>query len=245
MRTMGAAALLTVLLATSPPAAAAALEGFWYGAYLEEGQIGRVGIDVASGTLDLPGSMIFDLPVKIAGKGGEVSVEGEFRGHPLRIVARRQGDLLSGTFALGDTSLPFQATPNPRKVIRGRELPAFEVQALEGEGKLSNADLAGKLTLIDFWATWCGRCQGEVPHLEAAYEKFGDRVQFLSISVDEDRRRWAGSASSGPACPGPTPTSAPRATWCSSSRSASARAGCRFRSWSDRMVASLPPATTS
>jgi len=49
-------------------------------------------------------------------------------------------------------------------------------------------ELNGKTLLINLWATWCGPCQAELPHLEAFYEKNKDRkdIQVLTFDIDED-----------------------------------------------------------
>lgn len=61
------------------------------------------------------------------------------------------------------------------------------------EGKTCRlSDLFGKFTYIDVWATWCGPCCAEIPHLEklAAHFKGDDRVQFISLSVDAGKKAW-------------------------------------------------------
>jgi thiol-disulfide isomerase/thioredoxin len=52
--------------------------------------------------------------------------------------------------------------------------------------------LKGKFTYIDVWATWCGPCCKEIPHLEKLVEKFkgNDKVQFISISTDANADAW-------------------------------------------------------
>lgn len=55
------------------------------------------------------------------------------------------------------------------------------------------ADLKGKVVLIDVWATWCGPCKAEIPHLKKLEtEMHGTDVQVVSISVDEekDKAKW-------------------------------------------------------
>lgn len=48
--------------------------------------------------------------------------------------------------------------------------------------------LAGKVILVDFWATWCGPCIAEMPNMLAAYEKYHDKgFEVVGISLDEER----------------------------------------------------------
>jgi peroxiredoxin len=68
----------------------------------------------------------------------------------------------------------------------GQPAPAFEATDIDGN-PISLAGLRGKAVLIDFWATWCGPCRGEFPHLRRVNEKFAsDRFTLLSISLDEN-----------------------------------------------------------
>ena len=47
--------------------------------------------------------------------------------------------------------------------------------------------LAGEKPLfLNFWATWCPPCVGEMPAIEAMYQKYGDRLNFAAVSVDEE-----------------------------------------------------------
>ena len=68
----------------------------------------------------------------------------------------------------------------------GAVAPPVNATTLDGK-PLALGDLKGKYVLLDFWATWCGPCIGEIPQLKAVYDAFGtdERFAILSISVDE------------------------------------------------------------
>lgn len=59
--------------------------------------------------------------------------------------------------------------------------------------KVSLKSLAGKVVVVDVWATWCGPCKAEIPHLKKLTEEMqGKEVVFVSISTDKeaDKDKW-------------------------------------------------------
>lgn len=65
--------------------------------------------------------------------------------------------------------------------------PVFTVQTLDGK-TFTLKNLRGKIVVLNFWATWCGPCRGEIPELNNLVKKYGDRVIFLAFT-DEDSAR--------------------------------------------------------
>lgn len=69
----------------------------------------------------------------------------------------------------------------------------FTYQDVDGN-KVSLSDFKGKVVYIDVWATWCGPCKSEIPHLKKLEKEYHDNpnVVFMSVSVDNDKayERW-------------------------------------------------------
>lgn len=75
-----------------------------------------------------------------------------------------------------------------------RDMPTWEAQDFDGK-TISHSDFAGKVVVMDFWGSWCGPCRMELPILQKAYERYKDRVAFVSVNwernvaPDEHKRR--------------------------------------------------------
>jgi thiol-disulfide isomerase/thioredoxin len=76
------------------------------------------------------------------------------------------------------------------ELARAPMAPPFMATTLDGQ-HLSLDSLAGKVVLIDFWATWCGPCVNALPHMQHIARKFnGQPLVILSISLDNDEAKW-------------------------------------------------------
>ncbi len=76
------------------------------------------------------------------------------------------------------------------ELVRARMAPAFNIKTID-DRIVSLDDLAGKVVLIDFWATWCGPCKAALPHVREIARKFeGQPLVVISISLDTDDQKW-------------------------------------------------------
>ena len=85
--------------------------------------------------------------------------------------------LLCGVLAAA--AVPAQPAPDQRP-----ELPDFNVTDLQGVPH-AVADLEGVVTLVNFWATWCGPCRMELPEVQALYNDLADQgLAVLAVNVE-------------------------------------------------------------
>lgn len=72
---------------------------------------------------------------------------------------------------------------------KGTRLKNFALK--NTEGKIENFySLNNKFTIIDFWASWCSPCREENKQLPLLAQKYGDKLEIINISIDDDEEEW-------------------------------------------------------
>ena len=72
--------------------------------------------------------------------------------------------------------------------------PNFTVYDAQGNA-VQLSDYFGKPIVLNFWASWCGPCQMEMPAFESKYQELGSTVQFLMVNMTDGERETVGIAS--------------------------------------------------
>jgi thiol-disulfide isomerase/thioredoxin len=105
------------------------------------------------------------------------------------MTTQRQWTLIAGTamtltFA---TVLALKLRPQLDLVGAGSRTPAFQAANLRTGGPATLADYAGKVILLNIWATWCDPCRLEMPSMETLSQRLkGQDFRVVAVSVDKD-----------------------------------------------------------
>lgn len=72
--------------------------------------------------------------------------------------------------------------------------PDFTVYDKEG-GAHTLSDFQGTPVVLNFWASWCGPCTGEMPEIQSFYDSYGDKIQFLIVNLTDGSQETVDTAS--------------------------------------------------
>lgn len=92
-----------------------------------------------------------------------------------------------------DKIADFKAKAEKTKPLaQGSRYPDIDLINTKGEEvKLSEYVPQGKYVLLEFWASWCGPCRGEIPHLRQVYKEYKDKgFEIVSVSIDDNKANW-------------------------------------------------------
>lgn len=122
--------------------------------------------------------------------------EGLLYSHPSHFTTEEL-DALTGQFdAAFDGTLPLQrlreTAETYKKTAKGVRFHDLQLTGLDGQTvQLSDYVIPGRYNMLEFWASWCGPCRGEIPHLRHLVHTIGnERFNIVNISIDEREAEW-------------------------------------------------------
>lgn len=75
-------------------------------------------------------------------------------------------------------------------IVVGKKAPDFSAPSPDGK-TISLKESLGKITIIDFWSSWCGPCRKENPNVVALYNEFHPKgLNIIGVSLDKDAAKW-------------------------------------------------------
>jgi thiol-disulfide isomerase/thioredoxin len=80
-----------------------------------------------------------------------------------------------------------RAAAAPRESAGVAELPPIAVPGLDGR-TVKRADLAGRVVLVELWATWCPPCRGTLGWLGTLKKRYGEKLEVLALAVESDEQ---------------------------------------------------------
>ena len=83
-------------------------------------------------------------------------------------------------------------TQAQNKIAIGTEILDFEAEDLAGQSfAFKELMTDSSIVLLEFWASWCGPCRSEIPHMKQAYERFGEQgFDIVSFTIDDSLEDW-------------------------------------------------------
>ncbi len=91
--------------------------------------------------------------------------------------------LALATFGCAGTMNGASAPSNGEKI--GAQAPDFSLAPSDGGAPVGPATFAGKVVIVDFWATWCAPCRQSFPVYQHLVDKFDGKLAVIGVSVDD------------------------------------------------------------
>ena len=142
-------------------------------------------------------------------KGIKTGIEDYIKSHPKALISALLIKSLFGEFEPNITKIEtlykgldktIQDTKTGKSIVKnlkqfkvvkeGRRAPEFSAPNPEGK-TVSLKESLGKITIVDFWASWCGPCRKESPNMVKLYAEFHDKgLNIIGVSLDDDAVKW-------------------------------------------------------
>jgi len=88
---------------------------------------------------------------------------------------------------VAETAAAATAADEPKNVFADFTMPDLDRNDVSTKSVIAQ----NNITIVDFWASWCGPCRAEIPSLVALNEKYGGKgLGILGISLDKDHSAW-------------------------------------------------------
>ena len=89
---------------------------------------------------------------------------------------------------------PTETETTEEETVEPMAAPDFTVFNSQGD-PVQLSDFVGAPVILNFWASWCSPCKSEMPDFEAAYQQYGDKIQFMMVNMTDNSQETTESAS--------------------------------------------------
>ncbi|TAJ14436.1 TlpA family protein disulfide reductase [Marinilabiliaceae bacterium JC017] len=125
-------------------------------------------------------------------RGGFLRQDREYALKVLAEIEKEHGANITTTL-LRNTDEKWQNQKVAEAVLKvGEQIKSFSANGIDGKTyHLGEMLKANKYTLVEFWASWCGPCRNEIPHMKKAFENYKDKgFGIFSFSIDTKKEKW-------------------------------------------------------